>query len=337
MENYIGMDAHSKTCMFVVVNAKGQETITKRINTSEREILKFIGSVKGKKHLTFEECQLSRWLHVVTKDQVDELLVCNPCFIQKRTGPKNDYLDALHLAQQLRGGFLTPVFHEDGFLSDLRKIVTSYENIINDRIRAKNRYKALFIARGICTKGTTIYSDSKMIEQLDSASQFVARKLLDQVQYLNDLSGEYKILFEENMKTNPKIAALATLPGISAIRANIIAAIVVDPKRFANKNKFWSYCMLVKHDQQSDGRSYGKVTIFGRTSLKNVFMGATLQIFKEECELRRYYEQMTVMGVDKRAARKNLARKLAAISLAIMKTGKPYKEQKIHTIKTNLT
>ena len=94
-----------------------------------------------------------------------------------------------------------------------------------------------------------------MIEQLDSASQFVARKLLDQVQYLNDLSGEYKILFEENMKTNPKIAALTSLPGISAIRANIIAAIVVDPRRFANKNKFWSYCMLVKHDQQSDGRS----------------------------------------------------------------------------------
>src|ERR1700692_4405274 len=115
MEHYIGMDAHSKTCTFVVLNGKGQETKTQRINTSESEILKFLGSLKGKKHLTFEECQLSRWLHVLIKDEVDELIVCNRCFIAKRKGTKNDYQDALHLAQQLRGNFLTPVFHEDSF------------------------------------------------------------------------------------------------------------------------------------------------------------------------------------------------------------------------------
>jgi hypothetical protein len=105
MDYYIGMDAHSKTSMFVVLNGKGQETKSQRINTSENEITKFLRSLKGKKHLTFEESQLSRWLHVVLKDQVDELIVCNPCFIAKKRGPKNDYSDAHHLAQQLRGGF----------------------------------------------------------------------------------------------------------------------------------------------------------------------------------------------------------------------------------------
>lgn len=338
MEHYIGMDAHSKTSMFVVLDPKGRETKALRINTSDGEILKFLGSLKGKKHLTFEECQLSRWLHVVIKDQVDELVVCNPCFIAKRKGPKNDYLDALHLAQQLRGGFLTPVFHDDSFLSDLRKIVTSYENLVSDLIRAKNRYKSLFTSRGICVKGTKIfYSDTKPIEELDKASQFVARKLLDQLQFLTDLKGEYKTAFEENVVTNSQIKALATLPGIGAVRANIIAAAVVDPKRFANKHKFWSYCMLVKHDQQSDGKSYGKVTIFGKMSLKNVFMSAAMQVLKKDCELRRYYEQQIANGRDQRAARKNLARKLAALSLAIMKSENPYREQEANAVATNLT
>jgi hypothetical protein len=141
---YTGMDAHSKTCTFVVLNSKGQEVRKQRVNTSEIEIIKFVGSLKGIVHLTFEECQLSRWLHVLLKDEVDELIVCNPCFISKRTGPKNDYLDAFHLAQQLRGGFLTPVFHDDSFLSDLRKIVTSYENLNTDIVRAKNRYNMSF-------------------------------------------------------------------------------------------------------------------------------------------------------------------------------------------------
>ena len=337
MEHYIGMDAHSKTSMFVVVNAKGKETRTQRITTSETEVLKFIGSLKGKKHLTFEECQLARWLHVVIKDEVDELIVCNPCFIPKRKGPKNDYLDALHLAQQLRGGFLTPVFHDDTFLSDLRKICTSYENVVSDLIRAKCRYKALFVSRGIPVEGTRVfYSTGKMIEKLDKASQFVARRLLDQVQHLTDVKGEYKTLFEENVKSNKQIAALTTIPDISAIRANIIAAAVVDPKRFANKNKFWSYCMLVKHDQQSDGKSYGKVQIFGKTSLKNVFMSAALGVIKKDGDLRRYYDEQMAGGRDARAARKNVARKLAAISLAIMKTGKSYQEIKPGKIKVNL-
>ena len=76
MEHYIGMDAHSKTSMFVVLNGKGQETKTQRINTSEKEITKFLNSLKGKKHLTFEESQLSRWLR--SESGVEYEVILNP-------------------------------------------------------------------------------------------------------------------------------------------------------------------------------------------------------------------------------------------------------------------
>lgn len=330
MEHYIGMDAHSKTCMFVVVNGRGQEIRSQRVNTSEVEILNFIGSLKGKKHLTFEECTFARWLHLLLKDQVDELVVCNPLFISKRKGPKNDYLDALHLAQQLRGGFLTPVFHEDSYLSDLRKVMASYENLTSDTIRAKCRFKALFTARGIPTPGQKIYSGvGTAIEKLDSTSQFVARRLLDQIQYFKDMKVEYINLFNKNIDEYPQIKILTTLPGISTVRANIIAAAVVDPRRFANKFKFWSYCMLVKHDRQSDGKSYGKVTIFGKKILKWVYMSAATDAIQNSGMCKEYYELQITEGVSPKAARKNVARKLAAITLAIMKTGKPYEEKRL--------
>jgi transposase len=328
MDHYIGMDAHSKTCTFVVVNSKGKEVAAQRVNTSEKEIVRFVKSIKGTTHLTFEESQLSRWLHVVLKDEVDELVVCNPCFIAKRTGPKDDYPDAYHLAQQLCGGFLTAVFHDDSFLSDLRKIVSSYEDLTRDLIRAKNRYKALFISRAIDVTGSTVYYDEEKITLLDPASQFVAKKLFIQIDQLKCAKAEYKKCFEENQKKNKQIAALATLPGISAIRANIIAAAVCDPRRFPDKYKFWSYCMLVKHDRQSDGRSYGKVSVYGKTSLKAAFIGATLEVIRQaEGELYDYYEEQLRIRHDQKAARKNLARRLASIALAVMKTGKPYREQ----------
>jgi transposase len=335
MANYIGMDAHSKTSTFVVVNSRGQEIKTQKINTSENEIAKFLRSLRGKKHLTFEESQMSKWLHVVIKSEVDELLVCNPCFVAKRTGPKNDYLDALHLAQQLRGGFLTPVFHDDSFLSDLRKVVSSYENVVGDLIKAKCRYKALFSSRAISisdTGGNAYSVDTFALEKLDSTSQFVARSLLNQIQFLQKAKLEYKTVFLGNVNFQNSIKMLTTIPGIAAIRANIIAAAVVDPKRFPTKNKFWSYCMLVKHDQQSDGKSYGKKTIWGKLSLKGVFMSAAQDGIDSDGIFKKYYDEKIAKGCDATAAKKNLARKIAAISLAVMKTGKPFEEKLIKNI-----
>jgi transposase len=328
MSNYIGMDAHSKTCMFVVVNSQGKEIKQARVNSSEKEIQKFLGSLRGKKHLTFEECSMSRWLHVVTKDEVDELVVCNPCFIPKRKGPKNDYQDALHLAQQLRGGFLTAVFHDNTFLSDLRKVVASYENVVVDLMRAKCRFKALFISRAIPVSGSRIYkTNDSAISLLDPTSQFVARNLLKQIEFLAEAKLEYKRVFEGNTNFNNQIKLLTTIPGIAAVRANIIAGAVVDPKRFPNKYKFWSYCMLVKHDRTSDGKSYGKISTYGKISLKGLFMSAAADGICGSGAFRDYYDADIAAGKDPAAARKNLARKIAAISLAVMRTGKPYEEK----------
>ena len=316
---------------------RGQEIKNIQINTSEPEILKFLRSLRGKKYLTFEESQMSKWLHVVIKNEVDELLVCNPCFVAKRTGPKNDYQDALHLAQQLRGGFLTPVFHEDGFLSDLRKVVASYENIVRDLIRAKCRFKALFNSRAILLPGSAVFTtNSNAIERLDPTSQFVARNLFNQIQFLKTAKEEHHAIFEGNAKFQNSIKALTSIPGIGAVRANIIAAAIIDPKRFPTKNKFWSYCMLVKHDRQSDGKSYGKVTAFGKLSLKAVFMSAAVEGMCGTGSLKAYHELQIAKGCNASAARKNLARKIAAISLAVMKTGKPYEEKLVNKSKENM-
>lgn len=40
MQNYIGLDAHSKTCTFVVINKTGRQTGFQHIKTGESEIKK---------------------------------------------------------------------------------------------------------------------------------------------------------------------------------------------------------------------------------------------------------------------------------------------------------
>jgi transposase len=327
MKNYIGMDVHSKTCTFVVVNAQGKEVASQRVQTTESQILKFVRSIKGTKALTFEESNLSKWLHPLLQNEVDKLVVCNPSFVTRRTGAKNDYLDTSHLAQQLRGDFLTPVFHENNVFSELRSVVSAYEDLVRDTTRAKNRYKALFRSQAHETKGSTIYSNADRILELKSeADRFVAQALFSQIQSAVEAKKSYLDRFKKYCDQHGEIKALTSIPGVSSTRATIIAAIVCSPKRFANKYKFWSYCMLVKHDCNSDGKSYGKVSTHGNSSLKNVFMGAAQRALDTDRGLKKRYDQMRAQGVDHWTAKKQIARKIAAIALAVMRTKNEYRE-----------
>lgn len=49
MDNYIGLDAHSKTCTFVIMNHDGEIIKEGKVNTNERNLKDVIGSLAGTK------------------------------------------------------------------------------------------------------------------------------------------------------------------------------------------------------------------------------------------------------------------------------------------------
>ena len=322
MRNYIGLDAHSKTCTFVVVDSRGRQTAHDRVKTSETEILKFLRSVKGSKALTFEETNLSKWLYTVTKTEVDKLVICNAALVNRRRGPKDDYPDTLHLAQQLRGDFLTPVFHEDNFFTELRNVVSAYTDLVIDSVRLQNRYKALFRSEAHDTTGKKIYGDEGRIKELShETDQFVAQSIFKRLQLMRDEKAGFIDRFKKYERENTQIRALSSIPGIGEMRACAIAAIVCSAGRFENKFKFWAFCMLVKYDCRSDDVSYGKKRVPGNRILKGVFMGAAQTVIDREGDLLWFYKEQLEKGLDHRAGKKNLARKIAAIALSVMRKG----------------
>ena len=329
MKHFIGVDAHSKTSTFVSVDGKGRQTMVRIVKTSESELLKVVRSLSGKKALVFEESHLSKWLYTLFKSEVDNLVVCDPSYVNRKQGPKDDYPDTLHLAQQLRGNFLRAVFHEDNFFSELRFEVSAYLDLVRDLTRLKNRYKALFRCEAIETDGSRIYSEERRIKELSSQSnQYVATGLFQSLRLFEEHKALYRKRFKEYGEKYPEIGFLSTIPGIAETRASIIAAIVCSPQRFDNKHKFWAYCMLVKYTQRSDDRDYGKKNPRGNRVLKDVFMGAAESVLLKKSDLKEVYDEARAKGVDHRTAKKNLARKIAAIALAVMKRKGPYEEQK---------
>lgn len=334
--NYIGLDAHSTTCTFVVVNSFGKEKKTQVVKTSEVEIREFLKSISGEKTLTFEESTLSRWLHAVIEPVVDKLLICNPLYINRKQGPKNDYTDALHLAQQLRGDFLIPVYHSQNELMEIRIMVSAYQDIVDEIVRLKNQYAALIRSEAIARpidKGTKFYTDEELYKKLSSVSgRYVAEKSFNRLKYLDDLKNNYLAEFKKLQEKHVEIKALTTIPSIGLIRAIYIVAQTGTASRFKNKHHYWSYCGLATYDKMSGGKSYGKIRIQGSRSLKWVFLSAAETILIEKNPLKIIFDQEIAKGNNRRLAKRALSRKIASIALSVMRTKKDYDPGKLGEI-----
>jgi len=319
------MDAHSRTCTFVVLGKSGKVLRRAKVKTQENELLDFVRSIKGTKKMAYEEGVMSQWFYLLFKDEVEELVVCQP---REKKGPKTDEIDAGELADLLRVGRLKSVFHADSVLMNLRVLVSGYNDVMIELGRAKNRYKALYRQVAISTKVTNFYASTDMLSLLDTEEQYyVACTLFEQIAMLSEQQLGYLERFESNARKYKPIKLLMSIPGIGLVRANQIVAILVTPYRFPKKYNLFSYAMLTKHNQISDGKLYGKQQALGVTELKNVFKSAALNAKKSNTSFRRKYDEVRAAGGDDRAARNAVAKMIAATVYGVWKSGKKYNDK----------
>lgn len=322
---YIGMDAHSSKCVFSVMNKEGIELDNVSIETNGKLLINYIRSIEGRKKLSFEECELSHWLYGLLKDEVSEAVVCNPLANGNYKRAKTDKLDARKLANLLRGGFLVPVYHDGSERERFRVLMSGYQALVDEAIRLKNRYKSLFRKNGKRAKGEAIYSDENLLEDLDRSDlKFVGKRLYSLLSTMEEERKRYVSEIKRISKRFKEIRHLKTLPGIADIQAAKIVSQVIDPKRFANKYKFYSYCGLARHKWNSAGKDYGSKKIHGNRVLKCVYKMAGKSALKGNSGLRRYYDRLMAKGVSDKNAYNAVCRKIAAISLSIMKHNRSY-------------
>jgi len=322
---FIGMDAHSRTSTFVVLGKRGRVLHRARIDTTEERLLDFVRSVKGKKELAFEEGVMSQWLYLLFKDEVDDLTVCQP---REKGGAKTDEIDAGEIADLLRVGRLKPVFHEDSELMYLRTLISGYGDAVEEIVRTKNRYKALYRQVAIPTNVPRFYESKDMLDLLDTdVRRYVACGLFEQLGLLENQRRGYLERFEENARTYKPIELLMSIPGIGKVRANQIVAVMVTPYRFPSKYHLFAYAGLTMHTRTSDGKQYGKKRARGPSLLKDVFKSAVLSSIRSNTAFRRKYDAMRSAGKSDRVARGAIARKIAATTLGVWKSGKKYDDK----------
>ncbi len=344
---YIGMDVHKATTVIVVLESAGNVLAEAILATKESTIVDFLKSQRGSLHVAFEEGTQAAWLYDLIQPHVASVIVCDPRKIA-RQGNKADRVDARLLAELLRTGALKPVYHGEKSTRPVKELARSYVSVVADSNRLKNRLKSVFRARGVECCGTGVYSpdDRKdWLAKLDSAAVCSrALRLWEQLDLTERLSKEAAkdLLAEARKHTDTKI--LRSVPGIGPIRAALILGVASTPHRFRTKRQLWAYSGLAVVTETSGeyelvngrlGRSKKLPLLRGlnnnyNRALKGVFKSAAITVASGVWKSR--FEAMIANGMSEPLARVTLARKIAAITLAVWKKGERYDHRKLKTI-----
>ena len=344
---YVAFDVHQATISAAALDLSGRLITQAVFQTEAAAIRDFLRGLSGTVHLTFEEGTQAQWLFDLTRPIVAELIVCNPRENHSmRRGNKSDQKDAFQLALLLRAGLLKSVYHGSQQTATLKHLAHNYEAITQDTTRVMNRLKAVFRSQAVKCAGRDVYytrNRQAWLEKLKAEGlQKRAEFLYQQLDHLRELRREARKALLKEARKQSAFMLLRQVPGLGPIRVAEVIAAIGSPFRFRTKRQLWAYCGFgvvtrSSADYQVKGdklerrsratQTRGLNPCFSRR-LKVAFKGAALEALKTEA-IKRVYERLVSSGVRSEMARLTIARKLAAVALAIWKSGESYDEKKL--------
>src|ERR1700687_3458711 len=343
---YIGMDVHQASISIAVSDGAGKVLMECILETKAATVLEFIQGLRGSLWVTFEEGTSAAWLYDLVKPHVTKVVVCDP---RKnallKAGNKSDRIDARKLAELLRGGQLSSVYHGEHGVRTLKELSRSYLTISGDLIRVMTRLKALYRSWAIPCAGKQVYAPRYRAQWLGKISEAGVRRRAEfYYQQLDELVSLRQQVRRELLAESAKHKAsklLCQIPSIGPIRAALLIAIVQTPHRFRTKRQLWAYGGLAIETHSSADHRYvegqlrpskRQVSLRGLNrnhnhELKNIFKGAAIIAATKAGPFQEFYAALVAKGIRPEMARLTLARKIAAITLIVWKKGVSFDAQ----------
>src|SRR5262245_29643759 len=349
MKKYVALDVDSANIVAGVYDSQGRCLMQTHLRNEAKVIREFFKGLSGTVQVTFEEGGQAAYLHELIEPLVAAVVVCDPRQNKLlKAGNKSDQIDIGKLAKLLRLGELQPVYQGAQISQGLKQLVHSYEALVEDTTRTKNRMKALYRGRGLGCKGEAIYGRElrkQWLAKLQTKEMRTrAESLFDQLEYLQQLSNQAEKTMGRAARRNAGYKWISSVPGVGPIRTAQILATAITPLRFRGKRQFWPYCGLAVVTRTSSDYEWtakgvrrkrkpiqtrGLNQNHNRT-MKAVFKGAAASAVQQHAEIKEYYERLCATGMRPEMAQLTVARKLATIVLFLWKRGELYDPKKLN-------
>ena len=279
---------------------------------------------------------MAQWLISLLKPHCTSIISCDPREnkLVSRNARKCDEVDAQSLCRLLRLGELQKIYHtDDQDRFAYKAAVQYYLDLQRDRVRAKNKIKAIYKRLGMVPTGERVYSKRSRAEYLKEVTNPIWTSTLERAYNRYDLAhdGARQAIreIEELAKGYREVAQFKRIPGVGPVGANLFSAYIMTPHRFATKSRLHRYCRLSITDRSSDNKplGYQRLERHGSVELKSMSYHTWLAAVsaKRANEVKDYYEAaLEFNGGMNRKARLSTQRKVLTVMWTIWKNGYEY-------------
>jgi transposase len=292
----IGLDAHAKTCVYVVKD-DGGAVVEKGTLPSTPADLAVLPTRYPGTTVVVEASGCSEWIYDRLKDLGMDPKLVHPANIRRVLGKKNDEIDAGFLVDAYRLGCLPLSWMPPNDIRELRQLVRRCSFLSAQRTAKKNREALLAV------------DDPEIPLLLD---------LIDAVTVKRKEADE---LLKAEAERNEHVRDLMTIPGFGPLVAVTVYAEIGDITRFRNAEASTSYFGLVpSEDQSGETLVRGHITHRGPAAARWALNQAAWMHVKtcEKSSITKGYRK-TVKKAGKKRAIVGVQRKLAKVSFWLLK------------------
>jgi hypothetical protein len=247
---FVGVDAHSDHCNLKAIARQGQDLLEMEVPTSTEALRAGVSGLPSPVWVMVEAGPMAPMVKWSLGSVVDRVIVCETRENRwiANSEDKSDPADADRLARLLRMGEFKEVHVPSRARQELRELVRLYTKVVGDVTRAKNRIKAKFRQHGVPVTGREVYQAEHRevwLRKLDRASvRFMAETMYQHLDAAEAVRDRLANRLTAMLGHTRAYQQMCSLPGVGAVTASILVAVIDEPERFPDKRKLWKYAGL---------------------------------------------------------------------------------------------
>ena len=320
---YLGIDVHSSSIVFHLLDETGQTLEHGKIATSEQALSSLVGRLGAQELLVGQEVgTLSHFVYDVLTALGVKVLSFNAYHLRMiaSSRKKTDKRDAYWIAKALQSGMMPhPVYIPTGEVRALRALLSQRAALVDERRRWLLRARSYLVAAGHSVKRAP-RSVKRLIALTVSQPEGLDAKLYQSLllcQRMDEtLTLERERLQEEILaraKPIEAITRLKTIPSVGDWVAVMLYAWIGQVERFGSARELASYVGLVPSVHQSgDSTRHGGITKLGSPQLRSVLVQAA-HVLMFRC---RAPEAAPLQAIAARIHKARARRKIAVVAAA---------------------
>jgi transposase len=281
------------------------------------------------------------YLHDYLTQRNIKCLITAPASIPKASNEivKNNRIDSVKITDHLMSGKMKAIRVPQGAYRELRDLVKIRQNYSSDRMKAKQRIKALLLYHNLHNaleqpKNKWSCNYINELKKLDCS--FAVRHRLDMLiadleyarKNLLSIHRTLKSFCAKHKQISEYLGYLQSIPGIGFVVAVTLLGKIGDPEQLQNPRELAAFIGIVPREKSTgDSVQRGPISHLGDKTLRFLLTEAAWVAIRKDRQLDQFYYRIKSKNHPKAAAKiaiTAVARKLTQIIYRVLKDKRDY-------------